>query len=113
MNESKAVTITKHLPVKIDQYRERALNTQMVDGRMEEIRVTDHLANVSASLKATIKDSQKKQTDAARALHAGFEMCPVSCEQKLEGQHMVTYRLDTGEKIDERALTVEERKATR
>jgi hypothetical protein len=115
MTDSTALTITRHLPVKLDQYRERALTNEMVKERMEEIRITDHLKNVSEALKASIKEAQKKQTIAAVALNQGFEMCAVSCEQRpdVEKNKMVTYRLDTGAQIDERALTVEEMKEAR
>lgn len=105
-----AVTITVQLPVKLDSFRTTALHNAMVDGRMEEMRITEHLKNVSDSLKTQIKEQQKKQTDAARALSAGFEYKPVSCEHRveLEQNKMVTVRLDTGEAFDERALTADE-----
>ena len=110
MSDTNAVMITRHLPVKLDQYRERQLNSQMVDGRMEEIRLTDYLKNVNDSIKAKIKEEQKKQTDAARALHAGFEMKEVSCEQTpdLARNKIVTTRIDDHTVVDERAMTADE-----
>lgn len=113
MSDSKALAITRHLPVKLDEFRERALNYQLRDGKMEELRLATHLKNVTDSLRATIKEHQKKQEIAAVALTNGFEMQAVSCEQRIEGDHMVTYRLDTSEKVDERALTVEELREAR
>ena len=112
MSEETAVTITKHLPVKLDQYRERQLQNQMVEARMEELRVTDQLKHIQESLKALIKDVQKTQNDSARALHDGYEMVEVSCEHQvdLDRNKMKTVRMDTLETIDERALTVEEQK---
>lgn len=109
----KALAITRHLPVKIDQFRERALNMQIRDSTMEEERIALHLKTVSDSLRASIKEWNKKRLNAAHALTQGFEMQPIACEQKIEGDHLVTYRLDTNEKVDERALTVEELKERR
>lgn len=115
MGETTAVTVTRHLPVKIDQYRERQLHNQMVTARMEEVRTSDQLKSISDSLKDLIKTAQKKQTDAARALDAGFEHQSVSCENRpdLEKNTMRLVRLDTLETVEERALTVEEAKALR
>lgn len=105
-----AILITEHLPVKLDQYRQRALNAALVDGRMEELRISEHLKNVSDSLKTKIKEHQKAQTDAARALHAGFEMQAVACEQTVDlaKNRMVTTRLDDKTQVRERALTADE-----
>lgn len=109
MNET-AVTITKQLAVPLDSYRKNALNSQMVEARMEELRITEHMKNVTDSLKTQIKEHQKKQTDCARAPNAGFEMMPVACEDTpdLDRNKMVTTRLDTMAVVSERALTVEE-----
>ncbi len=79
-----AVTVTVYLPVKFDQYRERQLNTQLVDARLEELRLTEHLKSVSDSLKAKIKEEQKNQNNAARALKAGYEMKDVACEHRVD-----------------------------
>ena len=108
--EEKAITITRHLPVKLDQYRKQALQNIQTTEFLEEERLTAHLKNVNGSVKQLIADARKKQGDAAHALHNGFEMSEVACEQKpdIEKNKMVTYRLDNGEKVDERALTVTE-----
>lgn len=105
-----AVTTTRQLPVPLDTYRKQALQNSMVDSRMEELRITEHLKNVGDSLKAQIKGKQKEQTDAARALSAGFEMQPVACEDTpdLNRNRMVTTRIDTSAVISERALTADE-----
>jgi len=110
MSETNAITITRQLAVPLDSYRKQALQNKMVEGRMEEIRITEHMKNVTDSLKTQIKDHQKTQTDAARALSAGFEMMPVACEDRpdLDRNKMITTRLDTLAVVSERALTVEE-----
>lgn len=110
MSETSVATITKQCPVKLDQYRKEQLNNQLVDARMEELRITEHMKNVTESLKAKIKEEQKRQNDAARALHAGFEYVPVPCEHRVElaNNKMVTFRTDTCETVDERALTADE-----
>ena len=117
MNESttNAVTLTRHLPVKLDQYRKQALQNIQTTEFLEEERLTAHLKNVNGSVKQLIADARKKQGDAAHALHNVFEMAEVGCRQDIdmEKNKMVTYRLDTGEKVEERALTVEEMKLAR
>lgn len=113
MTDSKSLTITRHLPVKLDMFRKQALHDIAHTEFMEQERLALHLKNVTDSIKGMIKISVKKQADAAHAIHNGFEMLEVSCEQKIEGGHMVTYRLDTGDKVEERALTVEELRESR
>lgn len=112
MSESNAVTITRHLPKKLDSYRKNALADEMALQRMEEIRITDHLKHVTESLKVMIKEAQKKQNIAASAIHQGFEMEDIACEQRvdLDRNKMVTIRLDTLMDVEERALTVDEMK---
>jgi len=107
MSDSTALTLTRHLPVKLDSYRQQALQTVLVTEALEEERLTAHLRNVTKSVKLLIEEAAKKQSDTAHALHNGFEMLEVACRQErdIEKNKMVTYRLDTGEQVDERALT--------
>lgn len=108
-------TITRHLPVPLDQYRRNALASEQATARMEENRITDHMKRVTESLKVEIRETQKKQNHCALALTQGFEMKEIACRQEidLEKNKMVTYRLDNGEQVDERALTVEEMRDAR
>jgi hypothetical protein len=105
-----AVTITRHLPKKLDAYRKNTLADEMAMQRMEELRISDHLKHVTESLKVMIKEAQKKQNIAAGAICQGYEMVEIACEQRidLDRNKMVTVRLDTMADIDERALTAEE-----
>lgn len=109
--DQKGLTITRHLPVPLDQYRKNALGTELAAQRMEEMRLTDHMKNVTESLKALIKDTQKNQNIAARTIHQGFEMKEVPCRQviHLETNTVRIYREDTGEEIETRALDANER----
>jgi hypothetical protein len=108
--DTTALTLTRHLPVKLDQYRKQALVDIVIAEGLEEERLTAHLRNVNKSVKLLIEGTQKKQNDARHAVNNGFEMAPVACEQRpdIEKNKMVTYRLDSGEQVDERALTKEE-----
>jgi hypothetical protein len=110
MTDPKALTITEHLPVKLDSYRMQALQHNLVAEGMEEERLTIHLKQVNKSVKLLIEQTQKKQSDSRHALHNGFEMAEVAIEQKVEDGKMVTYRMDTGAVVRERTLTVEELK---
>jgi hypothetical protein len=110
MTDPTALTITRHLPVKLDAYRQQALQNILVAEGLEEERLLLHLKQVNDSVKAMIKVTQKKQYDSRHALHNGFEMVDVACKQEIdvEKNKLVTVRLDTGEQVDERALTKEE-----
>lgn len=77
---------------------------------LEEERLTLHLKQVNKSVKLLIEETQKKQSDSRHAIHQGFEMQEVGIEKKVEGDKMVTYRMDNGMVVRERALTVDELK---
>lgn len=110
MTDSTAITITRYLPVPIDSYRKNALADELALQRMEELRIAEHLKSVSESLKLMIKECQKKQTLAASAISAGYEMKEIACEHRIDlsQNRMVTYRIDTGAQVEERALTADE-----
>lgn len=112
MDDSKELTVTRHLPVKLDAYRKNALGDQLAQHRMEELRVSEHLKQVQQSLRAMITELQKKQNVAASAISQGFEMLEVACVQEvdLERRVMITRRMDTMATVDERVLLPEELK---
>lgn len=105
-----AVTITRHLPVKLTDGRRLALGCELAEQRYEERKQTEYLDNIKKAIQSKIKEAQHRQNIAAEGIHQGFEMLEVSCEQRpdLDKNKLVTYRLDTNEKVDERALTADE-----
>lgn len=112
---STEVMITRHVPVKVDQYRKNALADKQAMARGEEIRITNHMKNVTDSLKAQIKEHQHAQTVAAEAIVAGFEMVDVACRVEIDVP-TCTYRVireDSHEPIEERTATVDEMKRAR
>lgn len=108
--DKQELTVTRHLPVKLDAYRKNALSEQLAHHRMEELRITEHMKQVQQSLRAMITEFQKKQNMAAAAISQGFEMQEVVCEQvvDVERRLMVTTRLDIMAVVDERVLLPEE-----
>ena len=108
MSETKAVTITKHLPVKLDQYKRNILTDKAALQHDLSISLGLKLAQMKKSFEGEIKKAEQERHVALTTLHQGFEMLEVSCEQKVEGDRLVTYRVDTGEQVEERALTVQE-----
>lgn len=114
MNETtKAITITRHLPVKLDQYRKNVLTDKAALSNDLAISLGQKLVNMKKSFEAEIKKVEQERHVALATLHQGLEMQEISCEQRIEDDHMVTYRLDTNEKIEERALTTDELTAAR
>jgi fructose-1,6-bisphosphatase len=111
--ETKGLLITRHLPVRLDQYRKNALADEMAKFRGEEIRITEHMKRVQTSLKAQIVEAQHKQTIAAEAINNNFEMKEIACRQVIDfDQNTVTiYREDTGDKVEERALEPKEKES--
>lgn len=110
-DEPKGLMVMRHLPVKLDDYRERALSHEMAEARREEMRITDQLKRIQDSYKAQIKDAQNRLTNAAEAITNGFEMKEVGCRQEIDfaTNTIRVYRVDTDEKIEERALEPKER----
>jgi molecular chaperone GrpE (heat shock protein) len=111
MSDSKALTITRHLPVKLDVYRKQALHDVENAEFIEQERLAVHLKNVTDSIKGMIKTSYKKQADAAHAIHNGFEMAAVICRQEIDlrANKVRVIREDTGETVEDRPLNAHER----
>jgi hypothetical protein len=113
--DQKGLLITRHLPVKLDQYRKNALAEEQAHQRSEEIRLTEHMKRVTQSLKSMILEAQGKQTIAAVAICQGFEMKEIACRQVIDFAHntVTIYREDTGDKVEERALEPKEKESLR
>lgn len=113
MTDPKALTITEHLPVKLTDGRRLALGCEVAEQIYEENKQTIYLANIKKAVTQKINEAVHRRNIAAEALHQGFEMVDVPIENKVEGTKLVTYRLDDGTVVRERALTVEELKESR
>lgn len=111
MPEERSLMIMRKLPVPLDTYRKMALGNEQAEARREEMRIADHMKNVTDSLKQQIKDAQRKQTMAAEAICNGFEHKDVACRQEvdLHTNTMKLIREDTGTVVEERALEPKER----
>ena len=73
-------------------------------------RLQEHFTLLQEQHKATVKARNQTINTLSQDLGAGFLMRPVSCEEvvDLATNRMVVKRLDTGEQIEERAMTLDE-----
>lgn len=118
MKEKTAHPITLPVETRImscpltDHAKQTLHDTLLIETR-EVRRLEEHKKHLVSSTNQLIKDHRKNQQDAAEALAQGFEMKPVSVHKKIEFTfNLVQFiRTDTGEIIEERALTGEERAA--
>ena len=110
MSETNALMITRHVQVKLTDGRRLALGCELAEQVYEERKHAEYLENIKKAMQSKIKEAQHRRNIAAESLHQGFEMKEVSCEQRpdLDRNKLVTVRMDTGEQIEERALTVDE-----
>jgi hypothetical protein len=77
--------------------------------RLEELE--DEFGEVKAAFKEKMAKARKTVKSCAVKIRQGFEMRLVECrmEKEFATNAVRLYRLDTGELVEERAMTVEER----
>lgn len=108
-----SLTITKHLKVPLTGAEKTEKHEQLVRTFNDLKRLEANFALLKEQHKANVKARQRDIEQLTEDLGAGFVMRPIACEQTvdLDRNKMVTTRIDTGEVIDERALTADEIKA--
>jgi len=112
MTDHKALTITRHLQCPLTPAEKFEKHEQLVQTLNDLERLEENFAMLKEQHKANVKSRQCSIKELSHDLGAGFVMRPIACEQvpDLPTNRMLTKRLDTGEQIDERALTVDELK---
>jgi hypothetical protein len=109
--------LIKTLPVKLTPDEERSKGKEAA--RIGRECTTMHLE--MAQLKIAMKQKKEALADKARAIvdlhheiNTGQEYREVQCREELDHTHLVvhTIRLDTGEVIETRAMTLDERQVT-
>jgi len=112
MTDHKSLTITRHLQCPMTPAEKSEKHEQLVRTLNDLERIEEHFAGIREQHKANVKSRQVTIKELTHDLGAGFVMRPIACEQvpDLPTNRMLTKRMDTGEQIDERALTVDELK---
>lgn len=104
-------TETRIMSCPISEHEKAELHEKLLIEAREVRRLEDHKKHLISSTNQLIKDHKKNQQDAAEALAQGFEMRPVSVVKKIEFtfNRVQFIRQDTGDVIEDRALTGDER----
>jgi len=112
MSDSKSLTVTRHLPVKLTNQEKNEKNDSLVRTINDLERLEDNFTMLKDQHKANVKSRQVAIRELSHDLGNGFVMRPVACEQmvNLITNEMETRRSDTGELFEKRALTVDEMK---
>lgn len=107
---SKGLTITRHLPVPLTSTEKTEKHEELVRTITDAKRLEKHFALLKEQHKANMKARETRVDELTEELSQGFVMRPIACEQipDLSQHRMVVKRLDTGETVEERALTAEE-----
>ena len=111
MSDTKDLTLTRHLPVKLDQYRLNVLRDQAANANALSKSLTEKLEQLKKGYQGEIKKAEQERHVALDTIHKGFEMQEVAIEERpdLERNVMITTRLDTMEQLKpDRPMTPEE-----
>ena len=103
--------ITRILRVGFDGKETVQLAEQMANAYRNLNRTQDELASVTAQYKSKIKQIEAGIATVAEKLNTKWEMRSIECVERWDyiTGNIEIFRNDTGEKIDERAMTGEER----
>jgi hypothetical protein len=103
--------ITKELECQLTAEEIRNLGVALANAIGELDSLDQEKATFMADLKSRRKDARAKMKLLAEKIRTGSEMRLVECriEKDFLANAVRTYRLDTGELVEERAMTPEER----
>jgi hypothetical protein len=101
----------KPLPVKLTDEELRAKGDEIANQVIELIENEDDKKNCAADYTRRIKAIRQKIAALSGEVSSGTELRDVRCEERpdYEANLMLTFRLDTGEIIERRVLTHDER----
>lgn len=105
--------LMKHVAVPLTPRERQEKSDELVRTLNDLKRLQEHYALLKEQHKATGKNRQLTIRELSHDLKDNYVMRPVACEQRLdiESNTMTTTRLNSGEMIDTRPLTEEERDA--
>ena len=103
-------TVMRDLPVPIEPDRVHSMATELADKVTEKDALQAEYRDVKADYNKRLKDLSGVVNDLARKVHAESEDRPVECTVFKDFVHnnVKITRLDTGEVLDDRIMTVEE-----
>ncbi len=108
---SHSKTLTRYLAVPLTEERKKELHEEIVTSINDKRRLEDVLDDIVKNNKKLIKSRESKIQENAEILTQGHTMICVVCNQEIDfGMNTVRIiRNDTGEVVEERAMTAQER----
>lgn len=103
----------KSLPVKLTVEELRSVADDLAASCVEQDRIREEKAEVTKTYNDGLKDEARKISRLARLLRERQEFRDVPCTERFvfETNTCEVYRDDTGERVEVRAMTAEEREA--
>lgn len=103
----------KHVAVPLTPRERQEKHDELVRTLNDLQRLRDHFALLKKQHKATVESRELTIRELSHDLKDNYVMRSVSCEERpdLDAGTMTTTRLDTGELLDTRPLTEDERAA--
>lgn len=110
MNE---LTEIRHVPIPLTEEERRELNEELVEAVNDKKRLEEHWNMMSKQHKKAIAAREDTIEQNAEALEQGHRMMPVKCRRDIDlnTNTLTVTRIDTGEQIEQRAMTAQERTA--
>ncbi len=110
MEEIETTKTTKFLRCIVTEEQKRQLAGQMAESLQAISQLEANLKSVSTQLKAEISKHEASLLEASEKYRSGFEMKNVECkiEKFFRIGTVATYRMDTGECIEDRPMEGEE-----
>lgn len=103
--------IIRHIPVPLTDAEKNELHDEMCAYVVDRDRLKDLLDEFNKKHEEIIKSREAKISENAATLHAGHVMRPISCQQEIDLtlNYIKVTRIDTGEILEDRAMTAQER----
>lgn len=104
-------TTKRHVRYIFNEKEKQEISEHMAQSVMERQEAEDGLKSVQAQFKSRIAIAQETINGCAQKITSGFEMRLVDCEifRDVERNKVIVTRMDTGEEVETRAMTIEER----
>lgn len=106
--------ITKKVPVPVTDEEKIAMSHKLAQMLCERERINGEKAAACEGWNKEIREIDKRSKQLAKAIHTGKDERDVECEEVMvfETNTVQTKRVDTGEIVDQRAMTADERQTS-
>lgn len=104
-------TVTKHLKCLLSDHEIRTMGQDLARSNAQKDEAEERKKAVDAQLKSEIESHATRSLSLARTINNGYQYKDVDCAMRFDylTNTVTTVRTDTGEVIESRAMTTEER----